>query len=192
MRIKAALSSDKRQPRCRGKTSSIPPVFRQKSGKCWAKHLKPCPLCQGCSHPRGSATSVLCLPRQLLCLFSFSLWEEIFFFTLHEVLPSEMLICSLVHLRWVGLQDRRVSLNSTKAKHCQQPRGACLWQSRRQHRRLFPAGFFGVHWEEFTLWFRGLSTIRWAGAVFKVQSIGKGEQWILRANTVRDQSEHPS
>lgn len=80
MRIKAALSSEKRQLRCRGKTSSIPPVFRQKSGKCWAKHLKPCPLCQGCSHPRGSATSVLCLPRQLLYLFSFSLWEKIFFF----------------------------------------------------------------------------------------------------------------
>lgn len=115
--------------------------------------------------------------------------REDFFFTLHEVLPSEMLICSLVHLRWVGLQDRRVSLNSTKAtvSSLDAPASGRANDSTDCSFLLASSGCTekNLHCD------LGVCP-PYADAVFKVQSIEKGEQWILRANTVRDQSEHPS
>lgn len=158
---KSSLSWDKRQLRCRGKTSSIPPYSDRSLA---SGHLRLWALCQVCSHHWVSATSVLCLPRQLLYLFSFSLWEKIFFF--HSAWGTALRNADLfiVHLWWMGLHERCVPLNSTKAKHSQQPGYPRLRQSQRQHRLLFPAGFFRVQWEEFALWFRGLPTVRcWRG-----------------------------
>lgn len=61
-----------------------------------------CSLYQVCSHHWINATRVLCLPRQLLYLFSFSHREKFFFLTLYEVLPSQMLICSFVRFWLMG------------------------------------------------------------------------------------------
>lgn len=97
----------------------------------WQVDIWDCGHCVRSAATTGSVPPVCCVYPDSCCICLALVCERRFFF-FHSAWGTALRNADLfiVHLRWMGLHERCVPLNSTKAKHSQQPGCACLWQRR--------------------------------------------------------------